>query len=87
MPAPARVAAHADPLDVARTQCSATVQQPPLHDRRVSDQRVAVPHKRVHSAQHVLPIRIRQLSLEDLDEQRARRVQGRTIEISSVRDA
>ncbi len=79
--------AHADAFDIARAQGAAAVQQPALDDRRVADQRLAVPHERVHAAQRVLPVVLGQLALEHVDEQGARRRKGGAVQIGGVCDA
>lgn len=84
MPAAAAVGAHADALDIARAQRASTVQQPPLDDRRVADQLLALPEERVDAAERVLPVVLVEVALEDVREQGPRGLERRAIELGGV---
>jgi hypothetical protein len=74
-----------DRLHVAGTQGPPTVQQAPLHQRRVSHHLVARSCHRVQAAQRVLPVRLGHV-VEDVVEQRSARLPGGVVEVAGVAD-
>jgi hypothetical protein len=78
------VGAHADALDIAGPQRPATVQQPSLDDRRVTDELAVFPGQRMHAAQRVLPVLVGEVAVKGLVEQRTGRREGGAIEVGGV---
>src|SRR4051794_13199566 len=62
------VRAHRDALHVTRAQGASAVEQPPLHDGRVTDDLPVLVEQRVHTAQAVLPVVLGELVAEDIAE-------------------
>ncbi len=85
-PEPPPVRPHADPLHVAGPQRPAAVQEPALHQRGVPDQLPAVPRERMHAAQRVLPVVVREVAVERGDEHGPRALEGVGAEVGGMGD-
>ena len=80
------VGADTDALDVARAQRVAAVHEPPLHDRAVRDELVALADERVHAAERVLPVVVAEVALEGVVEQGARGRQRVGVQLGGLGD-